>query len=350
MKKLFNLFFCLSVICLAFAFGGCAYNPDLSKKFSANGFTIKATQDFELVTTSDGIKLYSDGENQDAFNETTIFGQFDCGNEYYSFENTTLAKYTSDVAKVEKVTLQNPTQKLTIQEKISDQLSIDVLLNMYVVNENQNPNGNYDFYNIYCFGKAQNAFIYFNVYSIILDEYYEDSITRISKIISSVVFTQPTQNKTYDTTLLNKISSTMMSTEDVMEYWNFRFTIPNDYLASINPAGNYYNYLTTNYGLDWGSSIMCYQLAAFMGDAILDDVGSKHLINFSTNNCLGIYTVTLDSETAVTYKFYYLNADNTLNRNYIQISVGSQALWDLGFINYFEEQMFSWIQNIEILP
>jgi len=88
-----------------------------------------------------------------------------------------------------------------------------------------------------------------------------------------------------------------------------------------------------------------------MGNAILDDDGAKHIIKFSTNNYLGFYTKNTINETSLSYNIYYLDSNNKLNIYYIMIGVSySNDLHSLGFGNYFEEQMISWMQNIEILP
>ena len=145
MKKYLNIFFVLSLFCLVFAFGGCSYTTDLSKNFSANGFYIKTTQDFHLVTTSDGIKLTSPGDNKISFEATTIWGQYDTGNAYYDIEDKTVSEYIQDMSKAEQITISNSIKNLTIKEKLSDTQSIDISLDMYIVCKNQNPNGNWDF-------------------------------------------------------------------------------------------------------------------------------------------------------------------------------------------------------------
>ena len=92
-------------------------------------------------------------------------------------------------------------------------------------------------------------------------------------------------------------------------------------------------------------------MGSFIGNAILNDDGAKHIIKFSTNNYLGFYTKNIINETSSSYNIYYLDSNNKLNKNYIMISIDyTNNLDNLGFRNYFEEQMISWMQNLEILP
>jgi len=333
------------------------YSPQLSKSYSANGFTIKTTDDFTLQSTDEGISLISEGDNLISFNNTYIQGQYDIGNTYYNFEEISLEKYISDILKIEKCNLQTPNYVVLIEEKTIDNFTRPFNLSIFVHDKNMNQNGNYDWYNIYCFGKASNSFVYFKIETMIQDKYYDQNITKLFAIIGSIGLTKPIINNSYNNSVTNYISSTMKQSADIMASWNFKFIIPDDYVAYTNPAGNYYNYLATPATLeetDWDSSIRCDYMAVFMDETILNDNGIKHLINFSKNNYLGFYTKSLsensDNTISTFYNFYYLNDNYSLNENYIKVYVScSEELNLLGFKNYFEEQLFSWIQNLEIL-
>lgn len=357
MKKLLNLVLILTItLCSAFVLVACDkkgddYIPNLTKTYTANGFEIKTTSDFTLQTTSEGIKLTSEGDNQVSFGDTYFYAQYDTGNNYYDFANITLDQYTSDIAKIENVNLSTPIKNIAITEKLSEIFSGNLTMNMYVIDEMQNPNGDWDYYTILCIGKGSNAFVYFNINTTIQDAYYNDNIEKFTSIISSTTFSTPSI-KSYNDGAKSYISNTIVKTENVMSYWNFEFAIPNDYVAYENPLYTVGNYLATSYALEefWGSSIRCSNLASFMGNAILEDDGAKHIIKFSTNNHLGFYTKTITDETTESYNIYYLDSNNRLQINYILIQVSySNDLKSLGFGNYFEEQMISWIQNIEIL-
>ncbi|MBE5745734.1 MAG: hypothetical protein E7359_00385 [Clostridiales bacterium] len=358
MKKILNLVLILTIIlCSSFVLVACGdkgddYTPNLTKTYTANGFEIKTTSDFTLQTTSDGIKLTSEGDNQVAFGDTYFYAQYDAGNEYYDFANITLDQYTSDIAKIENINLSTPIKNINITEKLSDIFSGNLALNMYVVDEMQNPNGKWDYYKILCIGKGSNAFVYFNINTTIQDAYYNDNIEKFTSIISSTIFSTPSI-KSYNNSAKSYISNTIVKTEDVMSYWNFEFAIPNDYIAYENPSYTSGNHLATAYSLEefWSSTIRCSNLASFMGNAILNDDGAKHIIKFSTNNYLGFYTKNRINETSSSYNIYYLDSNNKLNIYYIMIGVSySNDLNSLGFGNYFEEQMISWMQNLKILP
>jgi len=356
MKKILNLVLILTITMCSFVLVACGdngdYTPNLTKTYTANGFEIKTTSDFTLQTTSEGIKLTSEGDNQVSFGDTYIYAQYDNAKDYYSFENITLDQYTSDIAKIENINLSTPIKNITITEKLSNIFSGNLSMNMYIIDEMQNPNGNWDYYTILCIGKGSNAFVYFNINTTIQDVYYNDNIEKFTSIISSTTFSTPSV-KSYNDSAKSYISSTIVKTEDVMSYWNFEFAIPNDYVAYENPSYILGNHLATAYSLEefWSSSIRCSNLASSMGNAILDDDGAKHIIKFSTNNYLGFYTKNTINETSLSYNIYYLDSNNKLNIYYIMIGVSySNDLHSLGFGNYFEEQMISWMQNIEILP
>lgn len=357
MKKFLNLVLILTItLCSAFVLVACDkkgddYIPNLTKTYIANGFEIKTTSDFTLQTTSEGIKLTSEGDNQVSFGDTYFYAQYDNGNDYYDFENITLDQYTSDIAKIESVNLSSPIKNITITEKLSEIFSGNLAMNMYIIDEMQNPNGNWDYYTILCIGRGSNAFVCFNIYTSIQDKYYNDNIEKFTSIISSTIFSTPSV-KSYNDSAKSYISSTIVKTEDFMSCWNFEFAIPNDFIAYENPSYIAGNHLATAYSLEefWSSSIRCSNLASFMGNAILDDDGAKHIIKFSTNNYLGFYTKDIINETSSSYNIYYLDSNNNLNIYYIMIGVSySNDLNSLGFGNYFEEQMISWMQNIEIL-
>ena len=358
MKKILNLVLILTItLCSPFVFVACGdkgydYTPNLTKTYTANGFEIKTTSDFTLQTTSEGIKLTSKGDNQVAFGDTYFYAQYDAGNEYYDFDNITLDQYTSDIAKIENVNLSTPIKNVNMTEKLSDIFSVNLTLNMYVVDEMRNPDGNWDYYKILCIGKGSNAFVYFNINTIIQDAYYNDNIEKFTSIISSAILSTPSI-KSYNNSAKSYISNTIVKTEDVMSYWNFEFAIPNDYIAYENPSYTSGNCLITSYSLEafWRSTIQCSNLGSFLGNAIFNDDGAKHIIKFSTNNYLGFYTKNIINETSSSYNIYYLDSNNKLNKNYIMISIDyTNNLDNLGFGNYFEEQMISWMQNLEILP
>lgn len=86
-----------------------------------------------------------------------------------------------------------------------------------------------------------------------------------------------------------------------------------------------------------------------MGEASLNDEGAKHLIKYPANNSLGFYTKEINEENtgdfiSYVYNVYFLN-NNNLNKNYLNIYLScSQELFTAGFVNYFEEQLFLWIE------
>lgn len=72
MKKILNLILILSIaLCSSLFLGACTdkdnYVPELTKTFTVNGFEIKTTSDFVLQTTSEGVKLKSEGDNLVSF-------------------------------------------------------------------------------------------------------------------------------------------------------------------------------------------------------------------------------------------------------------------------------------------
>ena len=360
MKRILNFLLILSVVaCSALGLIGCnkkddttPYVPQLTKTHTSNGFKIQTTSDFTLQTTTEGVKLTSEGDNQVSFGDTYLYAQYDMGSEHYSFDEVTLAKYTQDVANIEGLNLPSDSKQIDMIEENLDGFKKTVTLNMYVVDEMKNVDGNYDWYTILCVGKSSNAFVCFKVYTTIQDQYYNDNIDKYSAIIGSTILTTPVA-KTYNDSVKSYISSTMVKTEDVMAYWSFEFLIPNDYVAYENPSYIMGNHLHSEYSLEeyWSSSIRCNELASFMGDTILDDDAAQHLIRFSTSNYLGFYTKTVTDQTNVSYNIYYLDSNNKLIRNCIIIDVGySDDLADLNFGNYFEEQMISWMRGVEILP
>ena len=358
MKKVFNLILIFTMaICSVFILSACGkeeppvpYTPNLSKTFTLNGFTIKATSDFDLQQTTAGIKLKSSGDSEITFGDTYIFAQYDMGNASYDFKTTSIEKYTSDIAKIEGKTLSTPVKTITITERLNEIFTGDLKLNMYVVDEMLNPNGNWDSYSIFCIGKGSNAFVYYNIYTSFEDKYFDDNITKLTAIIESSEIMTPIE-ETYNDLVKSNISTTMVRTDDFMSYFNFEFSVPDNYIAYENPAYASGNHLAKNDYPDntWSSSIRCSNLASFMGNAILDDGGVKHLINFSTNNLLGFYTKEVN-ENSQTYRVYYIDAENKLNIYYIIIGVSyNEELANLGFENYFESQMISWMQNVMIL-
>lgn len=359
MKKILNIILVFTItFCSVLLLSSCGkkddpptpYTPNLSKTFTLNGFTIKTTSDFNLQQTTTGIKLKSTGDNEISFGDTYIFAQYDIGNASYDFKTTSLEKYASDIAKIEGKTLSTPVKTITITERLNEIFTGDLKLNMYIVDEMQNPNGNWDMYSILCIGKGSNAFVYFNIYTSIQNKYYNDNITKLFAIVESTEIMTPIQ-ATYTDSVKSNISTTMVRTDDFMSYFNFEFSVPDNYIAYEIPEYPSGNHLAKNNYPDntWSSSIRCSNLASFMGNAILDDGGVKHLINFSTNNHLGFYTKEVD-ENSQTYRVYYIDAANKLNIYYIIIGVSyNEELEGLGFGNYFETQMISWMQNVVIL-
>lgn len=355
MRKILNLILIISItLCSALVLVGCGkeepYTPNLTKTFTANGFEIKTTSDFVLSTTNEGLQLTSEGDDEISFNETYIYIQYDLGNEFYDFQTTTLDKYASDIAKIENKVLSSPSASITITEKLNDIFSGNLNMNMYIFDEMQNINGTWDNYTILCVGKGSNAFVLFTIYTSIQDDYYDENIQKLTAIVSSTTFMTPIE-KTYDNSVKSNISTTMIRTGDFMSYFNFDFYIPNDYTAYEVPSYASGNHLAkSNYPENiWSSTIKCSNLASFMGNAILNDLGVKHLIKFSTNNLLGFYTKTI-TENSDLYKIYYLDSNNKLNIYYTIIEVSySREMSDLGFGNYFEEQLISWMKDVIIL-
>ena len=363
MKKILNFILILTIaLCSTFALVACDnqeddYTPVLSKTHAVNGFEIKTTDDFTLQTTSDGIELTSEGDNQVSFGNTYFYGQYDTGNNYYDFENITLDQYTNDIAKIENVTLATPVKNINITEKLSDIFEGKLAMNMYIIDQMQNPDGNWDYYTILCIGKGSNAFVYFSIYTSIQDTYYDDNIEKYTSIISSTKFSTPLINKSYNDSVKSYISSTMVNTGDLWNYYNLKMDVPSDYQKTEYENWYNHNYLNTPYlKEDWSSAIRMETLATFMEEAVLEDFGPKHLINFSTSDLLGFYTKTVNSEVSADrhgycYNIYYLNSENKLSRYYFQVSTGwNEELEALGFGNYFEEQMISWMQTVEFLP
>ena len=359
MKKILNyVLISIVALCSIVTLAACKdkneeYVPNLTKTYSANGFEIKATNDFALLSTGEGVKLKSEGDSEVCFGDTYIYAQYDMGNQLYDFQNVSLQQYTSDIAKIENVNIGTPVKNITITEKLNEIFHGDLVLNMYVIDNMQNPNGDWDYYTILCVGKGSNAFVQINVNTTIQDEYYDDNIKKLSSIIGSTIFSTPSDEKGYNDSVKSYISSTIVKTQDVMGYWKFNFALPNDYIAYEVPNYITGNHLQTSYALEehWSSTIRCSNLASFMGNAILEDDGAKHLIKFSTNNYLGFYTKDITNERSVSYNIYYIDSTNKLNVYYISVGVlYSENLNNLGFGSYFEEQMISWMSNVELLP
>lgn len=324
------------------------YSPKLTKTYSANGFTIETTSDFVLEQSVDGISLKSEGDNEVSFGDTYLFGQYDLGNPYYDFTNTSLDKYIGDISKIEGCQLGTQYDTISIKETSEDNFYRSFDLRVYVVDEGRNPDGNWDWYDIYCFGKSSNAIVFFKVKTMIQDEYYDQNIEKLNLILSSIELRKPTVDKNYDESVVSYISNTTWNPDEVTSKWNLRLTIPTDFEAWVNIGGNYNDYLSTSIALEenWSSTILFKTGASFMGQTIIEGDVAKHLIKFSTNNYLGFYSKVNNS-----YYFYYLDGNNVLNRTYIGVGVScSDQLETLGFYNYFEEQLFNWVQNIEILP
>lgn len=342
------LFFVSSSMCLA-----CnekkEYNPELLNNFSANGFEITTTSDFQKMDSFNTLKLKSTGDNKVNFGDTYINMHSFAGNSSYEFANKTLKQYSTDIAKVEGVTLTQSID-LTIVEKFSDESTSRVYGEMFIVDESQNVNGNWDFYSIYYFAKLSKSFIYVNVYTSIQDEFYNDNITKLKAIIASIKFTQP-ELVTYNELAKSYMSSTTARTENVFSHWGFEMTVSTDYRAYVNENYLAGNHLQTLYSLEenWSSRISCSNLASFFGNAVLEDDGAKHFVKFSKNGNLGFYTKCLE-EGSTLYRVYHLDLDNKLNVNYIKIYLTcSEELNNLDFETYFEEQIVEWIKNIDII-
>lgn len=353
MKRFLYLILIFMVAFSSLMLSGCKtgkYEPKLEKDFYANGFAIKTTSDFNLISTTEGIKLNSIGDDKVSFSNATIVGGYDCGSVGYSFSDTSLADYVKDIFKIENLILNTPVRSLTVKQKNGDAVN-DFTLQMYVVDEMQNESGNWDFYTILCIGKCDTAFVNFKVTTSIQDDFYDENIEKYAAIIGSLEFTQP--DLTHDSSIESYISSTMVMSDNVMGYYKFNFSIPNDFIAYEIPDYVSGNHLATSYALEefWSATIRCSNLASFMGNAVLDDEGAKHLIKFSTNNYLGFYIKSSSSENSASYKIYYLNGENKLNIYYTKIDVScSQELNEKGFINYFESQMAVWMKDTQILP
>ncbi len=324
------------------------YKPELVTSYSNNGFEVMTTSDFQLVQSYEGLNLKSEGDDLVSFGDTYINFQAFTGNSNYDFLTTTLKQYESDIALVEGVTLEN-VQDVVITEKFSDSSTGKLFMNMYVVDEMQNPNGNWDYYSIYFFAKASSSFIFINVYTSIQDEFFEDNILKLKTIVESVKFTQPRVG-VYNETTKSYMSQTIAKTQDVFAHWGFEISVSNDYLAYVNKDYISGNHLQTRYTLEefWSSRVSCSNLASFLGNAILEDDGVKHFVKFSTKNYLGFYTKSLNNDGSLSYKVYYLDNNNKLSVNYIKFDMDcSDGLDALNFKIYFEEQMINWIQSIE---
>ena len=340
---------CFSSVFLV-ACNGDRYAPELSKSYTGSGFEIKTTEDFVLSETkSFSITLSSDGDNEINFNTSTITCQYDCGNSYYDISNIDLDQYIEDIKIIENIELNDPAT-IKIKENTGDTIE-NIDMKMFVVDENSNPTGNWDYYNIYYFGKAQNSFLYFKVFASIQDEYYQRNIEKYNTIISSITFTQPTFDTTYNSDITSYIDETVWSTGDIFENYGFTLDVPTNYEGSENIGGTLNEYVTTVIGNDgWGSGIYAKKLSSFMEGTILDDNGAKHLIKYPANNSLGFYTKEIDKENtsdlaSYVYNIYFFN-NNILNTNYLNIYVScSQDLFKEGFINYFEQQLFLWIKT-----
>ncbi len=326
------------------------YAPELTKSYTGSGFEIKTTEDFVLSDTkSCSITLSSDGDNEINFDSSTINCQYDCGNGYYDISNIDLDQYIEDIKIIENIELNDPTI-VQIKEN-TENTTKNIDMKMFVVDENSNPTGNWDYYNIYYFGKAQNSFLYFKVFASIQDEYYQRNIEKYNTIISSITFTQPTFDTTYNSDITSYIDETVWSTGDIFKNYGLALDIPTNYEGSVNIGGTLNEYVTTIIGNDgWGSGIYAKKLSSFMEGPILDDYGAKHLIKYPANNSLGFYTKEINKEdtsdlASYVYNIYFFN-NNILNRNYLNVYVScSQDLFNEGFINYFEQQLFLWIKT-----
>lgn len=357
MKKVLNIILiCTITICSCLLLVSCGkpkqpYCPELSKTYTRNGFTIQTTADFTIRERNEGMQLISEGDDIVCFGNTYIDMQFDMGNNGYNFNTISLDTYASDVAKIEGITLSAPAKTITITERLNEIFSGNLNLNVYIIDQKLNPNGDWDTYSILCVGKGSNAFVYINIETQIQDKYYDDNITKLTAIIDSIVFQTPTM-ATYDNSVKSYISTNMVRTGDFMSYFKFEYSIPDNYIAYEIPNYPSGNHLAKNNYPEniWSSSIRCSNLASFMGNTVLDDNNAKHFIKFSTNNYLGFYTKNFEDNSWI-YRVYFVNGDNKINVYYTIIGVTySNDIGDLGFGNYFEEQMISWMQNVIILP
>ena len=351
-KKLFIVFSLICICCFSLILTACKenkYSINLSKSYSANGFEIQTTKDFSMADSiSSGIILTSNGDLEINFDESTITCQYDCGNQYYNISNLSLEQYIEDIKTIENLDLASSTTT-QINETLGNTTK-GIELKVYVVDENSNPTGNWDYYHIYYFGKAQNSFLYFKISTSIQDEYYQQNIEKYNAITSSITFTQPDFISDYDSSIEAYINKTTWSTGEIFSNFGFTLTVPTNYEGSENIGGNLNNYITTSYDNNgWESGIYAKTLSTFMGGASLNDEGAKHLLKYPANNSLGFYTKEINEENtgdfiSYVYNVYFLN-NNNLNKNYLNIYLScSQELFTAGFVNYFEEQLFLWIE------
>jgi hypothetical protein len=370
MKKFTNIVcIALLVVCASVTFVACGkkYTPNLMQSYSANGFEVKTTADFKLEEEAEGLKLSSKGDGTVNFAEATITMQYDCGNDYYDFENTTLEQYMADIATIEGLTLKNPSS-LNIKEKLADSTQ-KVKMTMYVVSLDS-------FYKILICGKAQSSFVYIEISTKIQSKYYSDNIKKYKAIVESVVFTQPeTDEVTIDESVESLITNPVYT---YLAYHKLSICSSNDYsnLQVDSDESNYHLETIADFEeTGWSSTVYCYETQTSNECTTLDNFGAIHLISFS-GDMLAFYTKTtsvtetqtqveaLETEEAdeeepvpteatktynAQYNFYFINADGELHTSYATFSVScSEELAAKGFLEYFESQAFSWLQSTSI--
>lgn len=334
--------------------GGNGYEPELTKTFTAGGFRIQTTSDFVKQNTDEGLRLFSAEDDKITTDDTYIYAQYDMGNEFYDFENTSLEKYTSDIVKIESFKTVTAEQ-IDITEKTGAFIENTLTLNMYVTNGRSYTdthgladNSSY----IYCVGKASNAFVYIKATSKVYgDTNYDGFIKKIKAIISSTIFETPNDNNSFNNSVTSKISSTTFNSGNHMEYYGLEFLLPNDF-KMYEATGNHKEnntFVTVGVDNEWDANIHFKDSLKINGIAFTENDNVRHLIKFSDSGNLGFYTKTMTNETSAEYKIYYLN-QNTLCGNYIVVTVNyDDELKDLGFDKYFEQQLLVWMKNITFI-
>ena len=358
----------LSFFITALVFTGCIfltacgdYSPNLTKTISKGYFEMKVTEDFnqvnnfedtDYVDSNQFILLESKEDSEiNSFNQSLIVGQIDGGSLYYNFEDTTLEQYVSDSLQATTDLEYNLLQKIVINEKVNGELK-NIQAELYIAQAGLAPNGNWDDYYIALFSKTSTSFVYFNFYSSLLNENLENWKKKCVAIAESIIIS-PLEEKTYDHAVESYISSTLQSSGDVLESYNMVLTLPSNYEAILYPNAPWYNYYSTNSNDNWSSSIMFSALSGFMGSYYPNKQGAMNYIKYTKDNNFGYYIkeseIVEDLHTYTYYIFLYDSSYNCNRYSMVFYLSCSEELFDLGFVNYFEQQMQTWVKDLEFI-
>ena len=361
----------LLVFCLTFLFilpcviilNGCGtkpYNVKLSKDINENCFEMKVTDDFSLYDYSEsnyyiksdyGITLESDGDNEICFNSSSIVGKIAFGNKYYS-TTIGLDKYAHDIGCIEKLELKNP-EDFTLKERVDDELR-DINCKLYIVNEKTNPNGNWDYYDIFILGKTDTYFVNFKFLTSIENKNLKNW-TKKCKTIANTIILNPQNDLSFDQSVTGEITEDIKSSGEYLKGLGMVLHLPNDYEITTNEVA-WLNYLGTKYNLTerWSSGIRFSYLGAFMGVHYANLHGVENLVSCANGDVLGYYLKgkrkDFEQGTYLYYYIYFFDETDNLMEYTMTVSIDcSEELENLGFKNYFETQLIEWLYNMEFV-